>query len=128
MEGGAEEVPGSSSRLAHPEGVEISSIPDVAITAVALPRVSAGLAVRDVAHSFGDRVALDGVSFDVAPGVLTGLLGPNGAGETTVIRVMLGVLTPNRGEVRRDGDPVDQNVRRRWGYMRTGSLSRDAGW
>jgi ABC-2 type transport system ATP-binding protein len=66
----------------------------------------------------------------VAPGVLTGLLGPNGAGETTVIRVMLGVLTPHRDEVRRDGDPVDQNVRRRLGVYAsgTGSLSRDAGW
>jgi ABC-2 type transport system ATP-binding protein len=76
-----------------------------------------GLAVRDVVHSFGDRLALDGVSFDVLPGVLTGLLGPNGAGKTTVIRVMLGVLAPRHGEVRYDGRPVGQNVRRHWGYM-----------
>ena len=40
-------------------------------------------------HSFGDRTALDGVSFAVLPGVLTGLLGPNGAGKTTVMRIML---------------------------------------
>src|SRR5215211_5119863 len=48
------------------------------------------LDMADVAHFFGDRMALDGVSFDVVPGVLTGLLEPNGAGKTTLMRVMLG--------------------------------------
>jgi ABC-2 type transport system ATP-binding protein len=76
-----------------------------------------GLQIRDVAHSFGDRLALDGVSFDVAPGVITGLLGPNGAGKTTLLRVMLGVLSPDRGEVRYDGRAVDEGDRRTWGYM-----------
>jgi ABC-2 type transport system ATP-binding protein len=75
------------------------------------------LAVRDVSYAFGDRVALDGVSLDVTPGVLTGLLGPNGAGKTTLMRVMLGVLSPARGEVLFDGRPVGEEDRRRWGYM-----------
>ena len=75
------------------------------------------LEVRDVAHSFGDRRALDGVSFDVVPGVITGLLGPNGAGKTTLLRIMLGVLSPDRGEVRYDGRPVGEDDRRQWGYM-----------
>lgn len=75
------------------------------------------LEVRDVVHRFGDRVALDGLSLAVLPGVLTGLLGPNGAGKTTLIRVLLGVLTPQRGDVRYDGKPVDEGVRRHWGYM-----------
>ena len=75
------------------------------------------LEIRDVAHTFGDRVALDGVSFEVVPGVLTGLLGPNGAGKTTLMRVMLGVLAPLRGEVRYDGRPVRPEDRRHWGYM-----------
>ena len=74
------------------------------------------LAVRGVSYAFGDRVALDEVSLDVTPGVLTGLLGPNGAGKTTLMRVMLGVLRPVRGEVL-DGRPVDEEDRRRWGYM-----------
>ena len=47
------------------------------------------LEIRDVQHAFGDRVALDGVSLDVVPGVLTGLLGPNGAGKTTLLRILL---------------------------------------
>ena len=73
--------------------------------------------VRDVAYSYGDRVALDGVSFEITPGVLTGLLGPNGAGKTTLMRIMLGVLTPDRGEVRLHGVAVDSVARQHWGYM-----------
>ena len=76
-----------------------------------------GLEIRDVAHSFGDVVALDRVSFAVTSGVITGLLGPNGAGKTTLLRIMLGVLTPGRGMVRYDGRPVGEEDRRRWGYM-----------
>jgi ABC-2 type transport system ATP-binding protein len=76
-----------------------------------------GLEIHDVAHSFGDRVALDGVSFDVAPGVITGLLGPNGAGKTTLLRIMLGVVSPDRGAVSYDGRPVGEEDRRHWGYM-----------
>lgn len=92
-------------------------IPRSGINDRAGPAPLSGLQVRDVAYSFGDRMALNGVSFDVAPGVLTGLLGPNGAGKTTAIRVMLGVLTPQRGEVRYDGRAVDAEARRHWGYM-----------
>jgi len=76
-----------------------------------------GLEIRDIEHSFGDLVALDGVSFTVVPGVITGLLGPNGAGKTTLLRIMLGVLSPDRGEVRYDGRLVGEEDRRRWGYM-----------
>ena len=76
-----------------------------------------GLEVEAVEHAFGDRVALGGVSLSVTPGVITGLLGPNGAGKTTLMRILLGVLTPDRGEVRYDGVVVDERVRRVWGYM-----------
>ncbi len=76
-----------------------------------------GLEIRDVEHSFGELVALDGVSFDVAPGVITGLLGPNGAGKTTLLRIMLGVLSPDCGTVLYDGRVVCEEDRRRWGYM-----------
>ena len=76
-----------------------------------------GLEIREIKHSFGDLVALDGVSFAVVPGVITGLLGPNGAGKTTLLRIMLGVLSPDSGSVRYDGRSVDDEDRRRWGYM-----------
>jgi ABC-2 type transport system ATP-binding protein len=73
--------------------------------------------IYDVAHAFAGRTALDGVSFGVLPGALTGLLGPNGAGKTTLMRVMLGVLDPDHGEVRFHGRPVAEVDRRQWGYM-----------
>jgi ABC-2 type transport system ATP-binding protein len=75
------------------------------------------LEVRDVAHSFGERRALDGVDLSVRSGTITGLLGPNGAGKTTLIRVLLGVLTPARGTLTYDGHAVTQEQLQRWGYM-----------
>ena len=68
-------------------------------------------------HRFGERVALDGVDLTVQPGVLTGLLGPNGAGKTTLMRVMLGVIEADAGEVLVDGRRVGFADRQRWGYM-----------
>ena len=76
-----------------------------------------GLEIRDLTHSFGERRALDGVTFTARPGVMTGLLGPNGAGKTTLMRILLGVLRPEGGEVRYDGRPVAAADRRAWGYM-----------
>jgi ABC-2 type transport system ATP-binding protein len=75
------------------------------------------LGVSGIAHSFGQRVALAGVSFDVVPGVITGLLGPNGAGKTTLLRILLGVLDSDRGTVTYDSRAVRAEDRRRWGYM-----------
>ncbi len=75
------------------------------------------LAIDGICHAFSGRPVLDDVSVGVAPGVLTGLLGPNGAGKTTLMRILLGVLIPDRGEVRYGGGPVEQEHRRRWGYM-----------
>jgi ABC-2 type transport system ATP-binding protein len=68
-------------------------------------------------RTFGDVVALDDVSFGVEPGEIVGFVGPNGAGKTTAMRIALGVLTPDAGEVRWRGEPVDARVRRRFGYM-----------
>ncbi len=49
---------------------------------------------------YGDVVAVDGVSFAVEPGTVTGFLGPNGAGKTTTLRVLLGLAEPTSGEAR----------------------------
>lgn len=76
-----------------------------------------GLEIDSITHSFGERVVLDDVSFEVPGGRLTGLLGPNGAGKTTLMRIMLGVLAPDGGEVRSDGHRVGPEDRLRWGYM-----------
>jgi ABC-2 type transport system ATP-binding protein len=58
------------------------------------------LDVRDLRKSYGDLVAVDGISFGVRPGEIVGLLGPNGAGKTTTINMLLGVLQPNSGSIR----------------------------
>ena len=66
---------------------------------------------------FGNVVALDDVSFAVAPGEMVGFVGPNGAGKTTAMRIVLGVLQADAGDVRWRGRPVDAQMRRRFGYM-----------
>jgi ABC-2 type transport system ATP-binding protein len=75
------------------------------------------LELDGLTRRYGDRVALDGLSFSVAPGQLFGFVGPNGAGKTTAMRIMLGVLAPDAGTVRWRGAPVDADTRRRFGYM-----------
>ena len=75
------------------------------------------LELTDLSRRYGDIVALDGVSFSVEPGQLFGFVGPNGAGKTTTMRIVLGVLRPDRGEVRWRGELVDAATRARFGYM-----------
>ena len=61
--------------------------------------MSGSLSVRDVGMRFGGLAALDGVSFDVAPGAIVGLIGPNGSGKTTLMNVISGVYKPSAGSV-----------------------------
>lgn len=67
--------------------------------------------------SFGKVKALDGMTFTVRPGELYGFVGSNGAGKTTTMRIMLGVLETDSGEVRMDGKPLVFSDRQRFGYM-----------
>ena len=75
------------------------------------------LELIDLRRSFGDVVALDGVTFSVPEGSIVGFVGPNGAGKTTAMRIALGVLEPDAGQVRWQGAPVEASTRRRFGYM-----------
>ncbi|HYY12029.1 MAG TPA: ATP-binding cassette domain-containing protein [Kineosporiaceae bacterium] len=75
------------------------------------------LELQSLSRRFGPVVALDGVSLTVRPGVLTGFIGANGAGKTTTMRIVVGVLAPDAGEVRWGGAPVGPDERRRFGYM-----------
>ena len=56
-----------------------------------------GIEARNLYKHFGDQVAVDGLSFEVAPGEIYGLLGPNGAGKTTTLRMLAGLMTPTAG-------------------------------
>jgi ABC-2 type transport system ATP-binding protein len=62
--------------------------------------------LRDLTKLFGDRVAVDAMSLDVAPGELFGFLGPNGAGKTTTIRLLTGLLRPTSGSAELCGHDV----------------------
>jgi polyether ionophore transport system ATP-binding protein len=68
--------------------------------------VSTAIDIRGLRKTFGSTVALDGLDMDVRTGEVHGFLGPNGAGKSTTIRVLLGLLRADAGEVRLlDGDP-----------------------
>jgi len=75
------------------------------------------LSVRNLSRSFGNRLVVDDVSFDVGRGRLTGFVGGNGAGKTTTMRMILGVLSPDSGEVLLDGSPVGESALHGFGYM-----------
>ena len=75
------------------------------------------LSVHDLTRVYGDKTVLDGVSFDVRPGRMTGFVGANGAGKTTTLRIIVGVLAATRGTVTWDGAPITTEQRRRIGYM-----------
>ncbi|MGY1686628.1 ABC transporter ATP-binding protein [Geodermatophilus sp. SYSU D00867] len=67
---------------------------------------------------YGRRTAVDGVSFAVGRGEVLGLLGPNGAGKTSVIKMLLGLVRPDAGEVLLLGRPArDPRARARVGYL-----------
>lgn len=77
------------------------------------------LECEGLSRRFGDRLAVDDVSFSIAPGETYGLLGPNGAGKTTTIRMVCGLLRPDAGTVRLAGGDVRDNrdARQLVGYV-----------
>ena len=75
------------------------------------------LELVDMSRRYGDVVALDGLSLEVRPASLFGLLGPNGAGKSTVMKIVVGLLAADTGEVRWRGRPVGPAERLRFGYL-----------
>jgi ABC-2 type transport system ATP-binding protein len=75
------------------------------------------LEIDGLTKRYGDTIALSNLSFSVRPGEVYGFVGANGAGKTTAMRIMLGVLAADAGEVRWQGRPVTFETRRRFGYM-----------
>ena len=61
------------------------------------------LSIKDLRKAYGEKLAVDGISFEVGRDEIVGLLGPNGAGKTTTINMILGVLQPDSGTIHIDG-------------------------
>jgi len=76
--------------------------------------------IKSLKKFFGDVKAVNGISFEVRQGEVFGLLGPNGAGKTTTIKLLLGLLEPNEGEMSVFGLNPERNevaIKRRIGYV-----------
>jgi ABC-type branched-subunit amino acid transport system ATPase component/ABC-type branched-subunit amino acid transport system permease subunit len=81
---------------------------DSATTPVELARRGLALDVRGVSVRFGGVLAVDDVSFEVAPGEVVGLIGPNGAGKTTLLDLITGFTRQGSGSIVLDGTDVSQ--------------------
>ncbi len=79
--------------------------------------MTSALAVEGVSKRFGGFQAVDGLSFEAERGRLTGFLGPNGAGKTTTLRMILGLVSPDRGRVLVLGQDDLRQVRDRVGFL-----------
>ena len=66
------------------------------------------LSLKNVVKSYGKRPVLKGLSFDVFPAQIRGLLGPNGSGKTTIFQIIMGIISPNQGEVRINNELVNK--------------------
>jgi ABC-2 type transport system ATP-binding protein len=75
--------------------------------------------VRDLTKRYGPTLAVDALSFDVRPGVVTGFLGANGSGKSTTMRLILGLDAPDRGRARIGGRPFRDL---RWPLREVGAL------
>jgi ABC-2 type transport system ATP-binding protein len=79
--------------------------------------VDGRLEIDRISKRYGDVIALRETTFDVRAGEIFGFVGSNGAGKTTTMRIALGVLAADSGEVRWDGTPINLKTRRHIGYM-----------
>ncbi|MBV8207240.1 MAG: ATP-binding cassette domain-containing protein, partial [Acidobacteria bacterium] len=84
---------------------------------ITTPAPGATVALKSVSKAYGDFVAVDALSFEIAQGSIFGLLGPNGAGKTSTIRMMIGITMPDSGEVRIFGEPFRRAHLERIGYL-----------
>ena len=75
------------------------------------------LDIDHVTKRFGATTALDRLTFEVGRGEVFGFLGANGAGKTTTMRICLGIIRADSGEIRWEGQPTADLPRRTWGYL-----------
>lgn len=75
------------------------------------------LKVEKVFKQYGDKTAVNGISFEVGKGEIYGLLGANGAGKTTTMRMVLGLIYPDGGSIQYNGQPYNEGLLSSLGYL-----------
>jgi lipooligosaccharide transport system ATP-binding protein len=90
---------------------------------IASPAEEGAVVARGLEKSYGGRVAVNGIDFDVAPGICFGFLGPNGAGKTTTMKMIYGLAAVERGELRVLG--LDARTQRREIKSRIGVVPQE---
>ena len=93
-----------------------------------LPGGAPAIQVVDLSIAFGGNHAVDGATFDIPPGQLTGLIGPNGAGKSTALKLITGALVPTGGQVLMSGEDISRqspHEAARRGIIRTFQLSSE---
>ena len=75
------------------------------------------LKVKNVTKYYGEKKAVDNLSFEVKEGEIFGLLGANGAGKTTTFRMIMNLLEPNEGEITLDGKKIDYDITDKIGFL-----------
>lgn len=78
------------------------------------------ISVENLSKTFGDNLALDNISFEVKKGEVLGFLGPNGAGKTTTMRILTGLISPTKGNIKVGNYNILDNsleIRKMIGYL-----------
>lgn len=75
------------------------------------------LVVEQVMKQYGEKTAVNNISFEVSEGEIYGLLGANGAGKTTTMRMVLGLIYPDGGSIKYNGKPYSNEQLSRLGYL-----------
>jgi ABC-2 type transport system ATP-binding protein len=73
--------------------------------------------VSSVCKAYGDFVAVSDLSLAIKPGSIYGLLGPNGAGKTSTLRMIIGIIVPDSGQITVFGEPLTAAHKDRFGYL-----------
>jgi len=75
------------------------------------------LKLESVVKQFGNKRAVNGISFEAREGEIFGLIGANGAGKTTTMRMVLGLIFPDEGKITYEGKPYSAELKSRFGYL-----------
>ncbi|ASS37573.1 ABC transporter ATP-binding protein [Mogibacterium pumilum] len=73
--------------------------------------------IKDLSKAYGSKLALSGVDLNIEKGQIVGLMGPNGSGKTTLIKIIMGLLTADAGEVMIEGEKPSEKTKAKLSYL-----------